>query len=159
MKELNKMIRLAGILILIFPLANCGGGKEQSKNQESEPMDHRTAVRLKQYTIQGKQLYQTYCMNCHQEDGKGLAQLYPPLAGSDYLLADLPRAACIIKNGSMEEITVNGVKYNQMMPANPTLTPLEIAEILTYITNSWGNEKGLTPVKEVEKWIAACEEK
>ena len=77
--------------------------------------------------------------------------------GSDYLLEDLPRAACIIKHGQAKEIVVNGVSYNQMMPANP-ISNLEIAEVLTYITNAWGNDKGLTGVKEVDKWLKDCEE-
>ena len=119
-------------------------------------MDSRTKIRLKQYQVQGAKIYSTYCANCHQQDGKGLAALYPPLAGSDYLMADFNRAACIIKNGQAKEIEVNGVTYNQMMPANP-LTNLEVAEVLTFIANAWGNEKGLVGVKEVDEWLKECE--
>ena len=120
-------------------------------------MDRRTKVRLEQYTVQGMSLYTKHCAQCHQSNGEGLAALYPPLKNADYLLEDLPRAACTIKNGLVKSIKVNGVTYNQMMPGLTQLTPLEVAEILTYITNSWGNAKGLTEVKEVEKWLQECE--
>ena len=56
-----------------------------------------------------------------------------------------------------KEIVVNGVTYNQMMPGNP-ITNLEIAEVLTFSGNAWGNEAGLIGVKDVDKWIEACEE-
>ena len=120
-------------------------------------MTSREEIRLKQYQVQGAKVYATYCANCHQQDGKGLASLYPPLAGSDYLLENLPRAACIVKHGQSKEIVVNGVTYNQMMPANP-ITNLEIAEVLTFIGNAWGNEAGLVGVKDVDKWLEECEE-
>ena len=134
-------------------LLSCGG--KGTNEAAADKMNSRDEIRLQQYQVQGAKIYATYCANCHQQDGKGLASLYPPLAGSDYLLSDLKRAACIIKNGQAVEIVVNGQTYNQMMPANP-LTNLEIAEVLTYISNSWGNDAGLTGVKEVEKWMEEC---
>lgn len=145
--------------LLLLPLTvlfiSCGGNSE--KNEKSNTLDSRAEIRLKQYQVQGAKIYSTYCANCHQQDGKGLASLYPPLAASDYLLENLPRAACIIKNGQTKEIEVNGVKYNQMMPGNP-ITNLEVAEVLTFIGNAWGNEVGLIGVKEVDKWMSECEE-
>lgn len=127
------------------------------KSEKTSSLNSRDEIRLKQYQVQGAKVYATYCANCHQQDGKGLASLYPPLAGSDYLLEDIARAACIVKNGQSKEIVVNGVTYNQMMPGNP-ITNLEIAEVLTFIGNAWGNEAGLIGVKDVDKWIAECGE-
>ena len=121
-------------------------------------MDRETKLKFDQYMVNGKKVYDTYCANCHQREGEGLAQLYPPLAGSDYLLENIPRAACIIKNGQFKEIVVNGVTFNQMMPALSHLTNLEIAEVTTYISNSWGNEGGYQSVKAVDKWLVSCEE-
>jgi len=149
MKNLNWMAVLAVVL------ASCSSSSNQSGQEEET--DQRTEIRLIQYKVQGKKLYQTYCSNCHQEDGQGLARLYPPLAGSDYLLADLPRAACLIKKGMNETIKVNGVEFNQMMPANEGLTPIQVAEILTYISNSWGNEAGITATIDVTQWLNKCE--
>lgn len=150
------MIKLTSISALLIAalLASCGNAKKEEKPKETNSRDE---IRLKQYKVQGAKIYDTYCANCHQQDGKGLAALYPPLAGSDYLLENLPRAACIIKNGQFKEIVVNGVTYNQMMPANP-ITNLEIAEVLTFVSNNWGNDAGLIGVKDVDKWISECEE-
>ena len=151
---MNHLIRLFS-LVFVVVLVSCGGSSESTEKKEKT--NSRDEIRLKQYKVEGAKIYATYCANCHQDDGKGLAALYPPLAGSDYLLSDVSRAACIIKNGQAKEIVVNGVTYNQMMPGNP-ITNLELAEVLTYVTNSWGNEAGLTGVKDVDKWIDECEE-
>lgn len=107
-------------------------------------------IKLEQYYIGGKELYEQNCANCHQKDGKGLQNLYPPIAGSDYL-KDKEKVIYIIKNGLSGEILVNGKKYNQPMPANNQLTNLDIAEVVTYIYNEWNGETKITEVKEVEK--------
>ncbi len=151
MNQLTKAISFLLVLLMI----SCGGNTENT--QEENTISSRDEIRLKQYMVQGAKIYSTYCANCHQDDGKGLAALYPPLAGSDYLMEDFARAACIIKNGQAKEIVVNGVAYSQLMPGNP-ITNLEVAEVLTYVTNSWGNEGGLMGVKDIDKWIDACEE-
>ncbi|MEP5611526.1 MAG: c-type cytochrome, partial [Cyclobacteriaceae bacterium] len=83
-------------LVCIMLLASCGGSTEN--NQKEEKPNSRDEIRLKQYKVEGAKIYATYCTNCHQDNGKGLAALYPPLAGSDYLLENISRAACIIKN-------------------------------------------------------------
>ncbi len=107
-------------------------------------------IKLEQYYIGGKELYEQNCANCHQKDGKGLQNLYPAIAGSDYL-KDKEKVIYIIKNGLSGEILVNGKKYNQPMPANNQLTNLDIAEVVTYIYNEWNGETKITEVKEVEK--------
>lgn len=151
------MKTIQNILLVSFFALLFACGSNQKEGEKENTMDSREEIRLKQYQVQGAKIYSTYCVNCHQQDGKGLASLYPPLAASDYLLENLPRAACIIKNGQTKEIEVNGVKYNQMMPGNP-ITNLEVAEVLTFIGNAWGNEAGLIGVKDVDKWLKECEE-
>ncbi|GAA5042913.1 hypothetical protein GCM10011506_45860 [Marivirga lumbricoides] len=109
------------------------------------------------YMVAGKQLYTTHCSNCHQESGQGLGKLYPPLAKSDFMMQNVNRTACLIKNGIKGEIIVNNITYNQEMPALEELTNLEVAEIATYIYNSWGNERGFVTVKEVETSLSNCQ--
>lgn len=149
---MNKLIAL----FIVIGLASCGGSGEKKAAADDQEPDRRENLRFNQYKVKGMQLYQQHCVACHQPNGEGLAALYPPLKNSDYLLEDLARAACVIKNGQVEQIVVNGQTYSQMMPP-VEVSPLEIAEIITYITNEWGNEKGLTGVKEVEKWLQECE--
>lgn len=154
---MNKNLSILPFFILAL-LCSCGGGKkEQTTSDPEEKMDRREKLRFNQYKVKGKELYAVKCAACHQVNGEGLASLYPPLKESDYLLEDLARAACIVKNGQTDEIIVNGETYSTMMPPVSDLSPLEIAEIITYITNEWGNSVGLTDVKTVEGWLAACE--
>ena len=114
-------------------------------------------VKLKQYTTAGQQLYLQHCSNCHQEDGTGLRALYPPLVQSDYMIADPGRTICLISNGLEGPIQVNGLQYNLAMPSNTGLTPLEIAEITTYIMNTWGGNAGLVPITQVKAALDSCQ--
>ncbi len=111
-------------------------------------------ILYQQYMVHGLRLYQEKCANCHQKNGTGLKRLIPPLIQTEYL-QDLVKTACSIKNGLKGEIMVNGISYNQPMPA-AGLTDLEIAEIITYINNSWGNMGGLSHVNEVGKALTRC---
>ena len=104
---------------------SCGSRYE---NEATQDLDRAEKVRYEQYMVQGEQLYRTHCSNCHQAEGTGLGRLIPPLAQSDYMLADIDRTLCLIKNGLQGEITVNGEAYQQPMPANEALRDLEIAQ-------------------------------
>ena len=95
---------------------------------------------LAQSIQRGKEVYTGNCMNCHMSQGEGLPAVYPPLAKSDYLLKDPKRAIGIILNGQKGETTVNGQKYNVEMPAQNYLTDQQIADVINYTTNTWGNK-------------------
>ncbi len=99
----------------------------------------------------GKEVYSAVCLACHMDKGQGIPGVFPPLAASDYLMADRERAVKNLIQGLKGEITVNGTKYNQVMPASG-LDDQDIADVLNYVMNSFGNEaeKVLTP-KEVAK--------
>jgi nitrite reductase (NO-forming) len=87
----------------------------------------------------GKQVFMQTCFVCHQVDGKGIPNQIPPLAGSDFLMADHERAIRIVLQGQTGELTVNGKKYNGTMVPLNNLSDDEIANVLTYVKNSWGN--------------------
>jgi len=88
----------------------------------------------------GKQAYMGLCFACHQPDGKGLPGVFPPLAGSDYMLADRERAIRVVLKGMTGPVTVNGKKYDSAMPPQEAaLTDQQVADVLTYIFNAWGN--------------------
>lgn len=114
-------------------------------------------VKFQQYYAGGEELYQQHCANCHQQDGTGLGKLFPPLAKSDYMDNNRDAVICLIRYGVKGEMIVNGVSYNQEMKGIPSLTDLEIAEITTYIYNSWGNSGEMVEVNQVTKIMAACE--
>jgi hypothetical protein len=75
---------------------------------------------------------------CHQAAGQGAPPIFPPLAGSDWLLADRARAIKVLCEGLSGSITVNGQKYSGAMPAQ-VLDDQAVADVLTFVTNSWGN--------------------
>jgi nitrite reductase (NO-forming) len=87
----------------------------------------------------GKALYAGTCSTCHQQDGGGLAGVFPPLAGSDYLNADADRATGVVLAGLSGPVTVNGEAFNSVMPPMSNLNDDEIANILTYVYSTWDN--------------------
>lgn len=98
----------------------------------------------------GKQIYGQTCIACHQAEGQGIANAFPPLAASDYLNADVDRAIDAVLHGLSGEITVNGVKYNSIMTAQ-MISQEEVANVLTYVYNSWGNNKTIVTPEMVRK--------
>ena len=102
----------------------------------------------------GAGVYHNFCTQCHLENGEGVASTFPPLADADYLLENREKSIHAVKYGLQGEITVNGETYNGMM-ASPGLYDDEIADVMNYILNSWGNESK-TMVTEEE--VASIEE-
>jgi cytochrome c551 len=113
-------------------------------------------TKLGLYKIQGEELYVKHCSNCHQADGKGLGLVYPPVDVSDFIDKNLEKTICLIEYGVAGEMLVNGKSYNKPMPGVPTLTDLEIAEIATYLRNSWGRSNGIVEVNRVTKILEEC---
>jgi len=110
----------------------------------------KTNKTLAEKIASGKQIYTKTCFACHQAKGEGIANAFPPLAKSDYLNADVKRAIGIVLNGKTGEITVNGKKYNSVM-TKQTLTDDEVADVMTYVFNSWGNNKANVSVNTVRE--------
>ena len=98
----------------------------------------------------GKQVYGQTCIACHQAEGQGIPNAFPPLAKSDYLNADVDRAIEAVLFGLSGEITVNGEKYNSIMTAQ-MISQEEVANVLTYVYNSWGNNKTVVTPEMVNK--------
>lgn len=99
----------------------------------------------------GEVLYKGTCSVCHQDNGEGLPDVFPPLAKSDFLMADKERAIGIVLNGLAGKVTVNGKDYNSVMPPMSQLSADEIANILSYVMNSWGNQAPAITAGEVAK--------
>ncbi|HCL06125.1 MAG TPA: cytochrome c [Chitinophagaceae bacterium] len=88
----------------------------------------------------GKEVYELYCQNCHMADGKGMGEINPPLAKADYMKKPANTLIDVILKGSTASLTINGKKYVGAMPAQEYLTNEQIADVLNYIKNSWGNK-------------------
>jgi mono/diheme cytochrome c family protein len=101
----------------------------------------------------GRRLFTSICAACHQPTGVGLPKMFPPLAGSDFLNADKNRAIQTVIFGRQGEVVVNGQKFNNSMPSFP-LTDQDIANVLTFVYNSFGNS-GLEVAPEEVKALRA----
>ena len=108
----------------------------------------------------GAALYQINCAACHQATGEGIKGIFPPLAQSDYLLADKDRSIRIALQGLGGPIVVNGVEYQGVMPAPAPMDDQQVADVLTYVRRAWGNRgDAVTPaeVKQVRAALAATD--
>lgn len=161
----NKLLRMlfASVIISSFTFYACSGEnqpkdysvkateqtEEVAKVEDETEEVERVAVSAERLEA-GKQVYVSVCQACHMANGKGIAGVFPPLSNSDYLLADIKRAIHITANGMKGEIVVNGVTYNQEMPKPlPELSNQQVADVLTFVLNSWDNKGGVITPEEV----------
>jgi len=86
----------------------------------------------------GSLVYEDFCVTCHLPTGKGVAGAFPPLAQSDFLIKNRKESIYGIKFGQNGTITVNGTSYSGAMPPMG-LSDEEVADVMNYILNSWGN--------------------
>ena len=99
----------------------------------------------------GQQVYMQTCFVCHQPNGNGVPEQIPPLAKSDLLMKDKPGAIRGVLQGRNGEIMVNGKKYNGIMIPFPQLSDDQVADVITYVRNSWGNAGDAASSKEVHE--------
>jgi len=128
------------------PTPLIAAGTAVEKEIESKP----DLLSLAQKLERGKTVYTQNCFACHQATGEGIPNAFPPLAKSDYLNADVHRSIGAVKYGLSGEITVNGTKYNSVMP-KVAISDEDIASVLTYIYNNWGNNKTEVTPEMVKK--------
>ena len=115
------------------------------------PKDEAIVNKTKEQQIaDGKVIYTKVCVACHQAQGQGMEGAFPPLAKSDFLNADVDRAIDIVLHGKQGEVTVNGKKYNSVMTPQP-LSVQEVADVLTYVYNTWDNSKKVVTPEMVQK--------
>jgi mono/diheme cytochrome c family protein len=97
----------------------------------------------------GKKVYDQYCMVCHQVDGQGVPNAFPPLSQTEYVTGDTDRLIGIVLNGLTGEIEVNGEIYNNVMVAHNFLSDQEVADVITYVRSSFGNDAPAVSVEQV----------
>lgn len=98
----------------------------------------------------GKVLYQQICMSCHQADGSGVPRMNPPLIRTSFVLGDKTRLITIILQGLNEDVEIEGEYYSNPMPPQAQLKDEEIANVLTFVRNSFGNRASAVRPAEVK---------
>jgi mono/diheme cytochrome c family protein len=130
---MSKLIFLSGVGVLAVSLFSF---------QQKPKFDLKASI------VRGQEIYTVQCLSCHQSEGEGIQDIYPPLAKSDYLMADKKRAIHQVLHGLNGEIKVNGKIYNGEM-SGFDLTDQEVSDVLNYIRNSWGNKGAAVTPEEV----------
>ncbi|MDW7693050.1 cytochrome c [Flammeovirgaceae bacterium SG7u.111] len=149
------------ITLLAFFMFSCGGKEKKSETPPPPPpaetKTEAPAPEAEKEVVSkaGKVVYLTYCAVCHQEDGNGIAGMNPPLTETEWVNGDKTRLINIVLNGLSEEIEVKGEAYNNVMAPHDFLTDKQIADVLTYVRGSFGNESDAVTEAEVAEARAA----
>jgi putative membrane-bound dehydrogenase-like protein len=122
----------------------------------SAPLSDKPAVARKfpidkEVHERGSQVFSHTCVACHGDDGKGVPGAFPPLDGSDWVTGDPSIPARIVAHGVQGPIEVNGQKFNSVMPGLSDLTDQEVADVLTYVRQSWSNDAAPVTADLVKK--------
>ena len=113
-------------------------------------------IEFKRAYTAGEVVYYQHCRNCHGDKGEGLSALMPPLTDSVYLKKNNNTLACIVKYGLNNQlIIINKKPYQNQMPPSG-LAPIEVAQVLTYIKNTFGNKQGVVTVNQVNSNLEKC---
>jgi mono/diheme cytochrome c family protein len=105
---------------------------------------------------EGKRLYEQRCANCHGTNGEGLRRMIPPLVNADYMTKYRAKLPCLIQHGQQGPMVVNGIEYNQVMPAQHDLDEGQITNLLNYVQSSWGNKPQPFTINEVIELLKPC---
>jgi mono/diheme cytochrome c family protein len=128
---MRTKILLAGIQLL---LATAGFA------QQKKPVTKSPVAGLKASITAGEAVYTQFCVSCHLPDGGGVENLNPPLIKTAFINGAKPRLITTVLNG-MGQVEINGERYNNVMPSFNYLTDKQVADVLTYVRNSFGNKK------------------
>lgn len=139
------------ILIVSFTtLVSCNSNTKKTTKlvAQNHKVSKQEQPKLEASIKRGKILYNDMCITCHLTDGKGVPRAFPPLADSDFLRENQTKSIKAVKHGMSGEIVVNGIIYNSTM-APLGLLDDEVADVMNYINNSWGNtiDNYITPEK------------
>ncbi len=124
----------------------------QAKKSVTRSGNGKTAVKvdsLKTSMTAGELIYNQYCAVCHQPDGDGVPHLNPPLIETEYVLGEKPRIIQVLLKGLSTHEPINGTVYSNVMPSHSFLTDEQIANVLTFVRNSFGNKASAVSTAEV----------
>ena len=105
---------------------------------------------LKSSIARGKIVYGTNCLACHQADGSGVPNMNPPIINTSWVLGSKTVLIQQVLKGSANKVEIDGEKFHNSMPPQPQLTDQQIADVLTYVRNSFGNKASIVTPAEVK---------
>ena len=137
------------LIVFALIITSCGNKKQPTQQtvivQPEKPKIESAAQQA------GKKVYSTVCLACHQADGSGVPGMHPPIIESKSVNGDPDRLIRIVLEGMSGKIEVDGEIYNSIMPPHAYLSNKEIADVLTYVRSSFGNNSGEITMDQVQK--------
>jgi mono/diheme cytochrome c family protein len=154
MKKNSVLLLTAGSLVLLATLLQSG---VPVRGWSAFPRNWRAPVQtgLAASMVRGKQVYLTQCLACHQVDAAGVQGMNPPLIKTKFVLGDKPTLVKIVLNGMTGAVDINGDTYHNVMAPHSELTDQQIADVLTYVRNSFGNKASAVAAAQVKAIRAA----
>jgi mono/diheme cytochrome c family protein len=104
----------------------------------------------KESLARGKKVYEQYCLSCHQADGTGVPRMNPPLAGVAMVTGDKKKLIDIVLKGLNTPMEINGEEYSNPMASHAFLKDQQIADVLSYVRNHFGNKASMVTAAEVK---------
>ena len=146
-----KRILFVGLLSLLFSSVKAQTKvKIKTKTTVAKPVTASANSNLQASIARGKTVYGTYCLPCHQADGSGVPNMNPPLIKTSWVLGSKTVLVQQVLKGSANKVEIDGEKFHGDMPAQAQLTDEQIADVLTYVRNSFGNKASLITPAEVK---------
>ena len=140
-KFMRKLIFLSLLVSLVFTVSGISAKTQDDVVHAAEVASANAPTKTERIS-NGEKLFTTNCAACHQANGKGLSGAFPPLAESDYFAKDPMKAVAAVLNGLSGPVTVNGTQYNAVMPNLAYMSDSDVADVVTYVVNSFGNKGG-----------------
>ena len=141
--------------VVIASLISCN--RSQNAGSQSAAQEEKTLMVTEQsgegniVVPRGKEIYDEYCLACHQADGSGVPGMYPPLAQAEYVTGPTDRLIKVIVFGLEGPIVVLGESYSQEMPAHDFISDEDIAILVNYLIETWGNKGSPVSADDVKR--------
>jgi mono/diheme cytochrome c family protein len=144
-----------GVVIIVFVLSAqvvAHSQTAQKKSAQTKPASGSSTASsgLKASLERGKVVYATACLACHQADGGGVPRMNPPLIKTKWVLGGKKELIILMLKGMNNPIEIEDEEYHNPMPPHTTLSDQQIADVLTYVRNSFGNKASAVSVSEVK---------
>ena len=141
-------ISIAFLLVVVHVSAQTKTAEK--KTTQTKTTTSSSSAGLKASVDRGQKVYVTHCMGCHQADGAGVPKMNPPLIKTKWVVGDKKELISVILKGMTDPIEIDDEEYHNPMPPLAHLTDQEIADVLTYVRNNFGNKASAVTPAEVK---------
>lgn len=137
------------VLLFILGIWNCAGSSGKDETEDPSKGNSKSETSAEEAPSEGETLYIQHCGSCHQRNGGGVPGMYPPLKGTETVKGDEEKLIRIVLEGMEGSIEVKGQRYDQPMPAQDHLSDEEVAKVLSYVREEFGDGAGEVTAAEV----------